>query len=86
MSRPAQELKAFAQVVLEPGETRTVTLTLDRQSLAFYDPPAGGWVAEPGDFTVLVGASSRDIRLRGRFTWVDETVVPPADPGDPRRF
>jgi beta-glucosidase len=43
-----QELKAFAKVALEPGETQTVTLTLTSQSLAYYDPSAGGWVTEPG--------------------------------------
>jgi beta-glucosidase len=81
--RPPQELKAFAKVALEPGETKSVTLTLTRQSLAYYDPAAGGWVTEPGDFTLLVGSSSRDIRLTGRLTWVGETAVVPSAPLDP---
>ncbi len=84
--RPQQELKTFAHVTLEPGETHTVTLTLDRQSLAFYDPATGDWVTEPGEFTVLLGASSRDIRLHDRFTWVDKSFVPPEDQGDPRQL
>ena len=65
--RPEKELKAFAQVALEPGETKTVTLTLDEESLSYYDPALKGWVAEAGDFDVLVGSSSRDIRLTARF-------------------
>lgn len=64
--RPEKELKAFAQVSLEPGETKTVTLALDEESLSYYDPAAKGWVAEAGEFDVLVGASSRDIRLTAR--------------------
>ena len=72
LARPLQELKAFAKVALEPGETKTVTLHLNRQSLAFYDPAAPGWVTEPGEFEVLVGRSSRDICLRVGFTWGGE--------------
>ncbi|MCP4424613.1 MAG: beta-glucosidase, partial [Chloroflexi bacterium] len=67
--RPLQELKAFAKVALEPGEMKTVSLTLDRQALAFYDTAVHDWVTEPGKFTVLVGSSSRDIRLQGQFNW-----------------
>ncbi len=65
--RPEKELKAFAKVHLQPGQTQTVTLTLDRQALAYYDPAAAGWVVEPGEFEVLVGRSAADIRLRARF-------------------
>jgi beta-glucosidase len=67
--RPLQELKAFTKVVLEPGQTKTVTLELTRQSLAFYDTAVHDWVTEPGAFTVRVGSSSRDIRLEGQFNW-----------------
>jgi beta-glucosidase len=84
--RPLQELKAFAKVHLEPGETQTVTLTLTGQSLAYYDPAGGGWLVEPGDFAVRVGSSSRDIRLHGRFTWVDETAVAVKTNPDPRQL
>jgi len=70
--RPEKELKAFAQVTLEPGETQTVILTLDKESLAYYDPLVKGWVAEVGEFKVLVGASSRDIRLAARFDYKGE--------------
>ena len=65
--RPEKELKAFAKVRLAPGETRTVTFTLDEDALAYYDPSQPGWVTEAGEFEVLVGSSSRDIRLTGAF-------------------
>jgi beta-glucosidase len=84
--RPPQELKAFAKVALEPGETKAVTLTLTAQSLAYYDPAAGGWFTEPGDFEVFVGSSSRNIRLYGRFTWVDETALVIETDPDPRQL
>lgn len=67
--RPPQELKAFAKVHLEPGQTKTVTLTLTGQSLAYYDPSVSNWVTEPGTFTLLVGSSSRDIRLMGQVRY-----------------
>jgi len=46
---------------------RTLTFDLDRAAMSFFDPGKGDWVAEPGAFEVLVGASSRDIRLTARF-------------------
>jgi beta-glucosidase len=70
--RPEKELKAFAQVGLQPGEIRTVHLTLDRDALAYYDPARGGWIVEPGEFDVLAGRSAADICLSARFRLVDE--------------
>ena len=68
LPRPPRELKGFAKVELKPGASREVTFTLDERALSFYDPYRKAWVAEPGEFQVLVGASSRDLRLSGRFT------------------
>ena len=68
LSRPEKELKAFAKVMLAPGETHTVTFTLDESALSYYDPAQGGWVAEAGAFEVLVGSSSRHIQATGMFT------------------
>ncbi len=65
--RPEKELKGFARVVLEPGQTSTATMTLDRSSLAYWDDARHTWVAEAGDFDVLVGCSSGDIRGRAAF-------------------
>jgi beta-glucosidase len=73
--RPEKELKAFAKVALEAGESKTVTLTLDRQSLAFYDPSIPGWFAEEGRFEVLVGASSADIRLQAAFHYTGDDLT-----------
>jgi beta-glucosidase len=67
VDRPVRELKAFQRVALKPGETREVTFELDRRAMSFYDPVVKTWATEPGVFEVLVGASSRDIRLKGAF-------------------
>ncbi|MCJ7738201.1 MAG: fibronectin type III-like domain-contianing protein, partial [Anaerolineae bacterium] len=67
VQRPEKELKGFEKVSLEPGETVDVSFVLDERSLAFYDPDQKAWVAEAGEFVVLVGSSSRDIRAVGRF-------------------
>lgn len=62
VQRPVRELKAFASVALEPGETREVTLTVRRKDLAYWDIRVDRWVVEGGSYTVEVAASSRDIR------------------------
>jgi beta-glucosidase len=67
LHRPDKELKAFAKVELEPGERKTVSLSLARQALAYYDDLAQAWVAEAGEFEVLVGSSSQAIRQRTSF-------------------
>jgi beta-glucosidase len=67
VDRPVQELKGFRRVDLAPGETKTVDFTLDRSAMAFYSTAKRDWTAEPGQFDVLVGASSRDIRLKSSF-------------------
>jgi beta-glucosidase len=68
LPRPPKELKGFTKVALKPGQSKTVTFTLDERSLAYYDPNKKAWVAEPGEFEVLVGSSSRDICLKAKFT------------------
>jgi beta-glucosidase len=66
--RPVKELKGFAKLNLKPGESRRVTLTLDRRAFSFYDVKKKDWSAEAGEFTILVGGSSDDIRLQDKFT------------------
>jgi beta-glucosidase len=73
--RPDKELKSFARVWLEPGETRTVHLPLPPDALSYYDPARGGWIFEPGDFELLAGASSRDIRLSARLTVMEKATA-----------
>jgi beta-glucosidase len=60
--RPPRELKGFAKIELQPGETRTVTLALDFRAFAYYHPAYRQWITEDGEFDLLVGASSADIR------------------------
>ena len=67
LHRPEKELKAFAKVALAPGECKTVTCSINREALAYYDDLPGEWVAEEGEFEVLVGSSSQDIRASSRF-------------------
>jgi beta-glucosidase len=67
VDRPAQELKGFRRVMLTAGQSQTVTFTIDQRAMSFFSPAKKAWVAEPGGFEVLVGASSRDIRLKGNF-------------------
>lgn len=62
VQRAPRELKAFASIALEPGETQVVTLTVRRKDLAYWDIRADRWVVEGGEYTVDVAASSRDIR------------------------
>jgi len=70
--RPPKELKGFAKVSLEPGETQRVTVDLDSRAFSYYDVDAGGWHAEPGNFDVLVGRSSQAIELRGKVALAEE--------------
>ncbi len=60
--RPYKELKGFAKVELQPGETKTVTIPLDFRAFAYYDPAYRQWVTEDGQFDILIGASAADIR------------------------
>ena len=69
VARPPRELKGFAKVYLQPGETRQVSVDLDRRSFAYYDVAARAWRVSPGAFDVLVGRSSRDIVLKDNVTY-----------------
>ncbi|MFN2140274.1 MAG: glycoside hydrolase family 3 C-terminal domain-containing protein [Candidatus Promineifilaceae bacterium] len=60
--RPPKELKGFAKVDLQPGETKTVFFELDARAFAYYHPGYGDWIAEAGEFDILIGASAADIR------------------------
>jgi len=67
VARPEKELKAFAKLELAPKQTKTVTFTLDREAWWYFDVAKNAWATEPGDFEILVGSSSRDIRLSAGF-------------------
>ena len=68
VKRPEKELKGFQKVFLQPGQSQTVTVTLDSEAFQFYSEAQKKWTLEPGKFDVLVGSSSRDIRLTGHVT------------------
>jgi beta-glucosidase len=63
--RPAQELKGFARIEVNPGETKTATVVLSARSFSYYDVNAKQWRADTGEYQILVGRSSQDIQLRG---------------------
>jgi beta-glucosidase len=93
--RPDKELKGFTKVDLEPGEEAQVTLKLDWRAFAFYGVGSKDWVVESGDFEILVGASSQDIRLtaslhltaRGTICPIDKAKLAPYyHPSKDRRY
>ncbi len=65
VDRPVKELKGFQRVELLPGNSSTVSFTLDKSAFAYYSTDKKDWVVEPGKFDIWIGASSRDIRLKG---------------------
>jgi len=73
-SAPVKELKGFAKINLKPGETTKIRFA-ERPFFRLLRPEKKGWVAEAGEFGILVGASSRDIRLSGSYTLVGTTLV-----------
>jgi len=62
--RPERELKGFAKVRLDPGETRPVTLSLDARAFSYWDEPAHRWIIDPGKFVIRVGDSSENTPLQ----------------------
>lgn len=73
--RAPRELRAFANVALEAGESKRVELAISRDDLAYYNVPAAAWTVEGGDYVVEVGASSRDLRLSAPVTVEGDHVV-----------
>ena len=69
VDRPLKELKAFQRVELSPGQSATVRFALDASAFAYYSTSEKGWKVEAGTFDLLVGASSRDIRLQKSFDY-----------------
>ncbi len=71
--RPAKELKGFKKVFLKAGEEKEVSITLDKRAFAYYNVKLGDWHVESGEFKILVGSSSRDIKLEASVN-VESTV------------
>jgi beta-glucosidase len=68
--RPILELKDFQKINLEVGETKTIKFTIDNQKLSFYNNKLE-FNSEPGDFDLMIGSSSADIRLRDNFELIN---------------
>ena len=67
VTRPQKELRGFERISLKPGENKKVSITIPGEKLSFYDEKTHRFIVEPGTFEVLVGSSSEDIRLKGKF-------------------
>jgi beta-glucosidase len=68
VAQPPRQLKGFARVTVAPGKTGHAQVTLDARAFSYWDATTHGWKVAPGDYTVAVGASSRDLRLKGKVT------------------
>jgi beta-glucosidase len=75
LPRPVKELKGYARVALNPGESRVITFRLPVDMLAFYDD-AQNLILEPGQVELMLGSSSEDIRLRGSFEVAGANMIP----------
>lgn len=73
--RPDKELKAFAKVFLEPGETKRVELAFDKRDLAFWHAGLGRWVVENGTYELLLAASAADVRLAAELSVTDGETI-----------
>ena len=71
--RPVKELRGFKKVFLKAGEEKEVSIDLDKRAFAYYNVNIGDWHVESGDFKILVGASSRDIKLEANV-YIESTV------------
>ncbi len=74
--RPPKELKGFAKVELQPGETKTVSLALDFRSFAYFHPAYKKWITEYGEFDILIGTSVNDIRCTQTVTLQSTQELP----------
>lgn len=74
--RPEKELKAFGKLTLQPGETGEVSLALDMRALAYYDEGRQAWVADAGDFELLIGTSSADLPRSAQVRLAQEWTQP----------
>jgi len=71
VERPLKELKGFNRVELAPGESNIVTFTLTPRDLSFWDINTNNWLAETGQFNVMLGSSHTDIRLQTSFNYTN---------------
>ena len=72
LERPIKELKGFDKILLEPDETKKITINIDIKDIGYYNVILKDWVTEPGEYVIHIGASSRDIRLSQSIFIEDE--------------
>lgn len=72
VARPAKELKNFKKVYLQPDKEKQILIKLDQNAFSYFDVNSSSWVIEPGKFKILIGSSSRDIRLSGEVNLNEE--------------
>ncbi|HEX8016209.1 MAG TPA: fibronectin type III-like domain-contianing protein, partial [Flavobacterium sp.] len=76
LEKPSEELRAFAKTkLLKPGESQTLTFQLNARDLATFYTDQSSWIADGGNYTVKIGASSRDIKLTKQFSLAKDMVV-----------
>ncbi len=80
--RPVKELKGFAKVEVEPGETRTVSFTLTPRDLSYYDETLGDWYAPSGRYAILAGDASDHIEAEAELQFTTEKLLPLEIAGD----
>src|SRR5206468_7757915 len=69
LDKPSEELKGFAKTkLLQPGESQTITFEIDGEDLASFDTNKESWIAEPGSYTLKIGASSENIKQSAPFS------------------
>ena len=73
LTRPIKELKHFTKVYLDPGESTQIAFTLYTRDFAYFDPAFSSWIVDSGTFTLIIGSSSQDARLRADVSVTDTT-------------
>ena len=76
VERPVRELKGFEKIELEPGETKTVSFTLDSRAFSYYETRIKNWHVESGEFRIMIGASCMDLRLNATVTVKSSVKIP----------
>lgn len=69
VAQPPKQLKGFQKVMLQPGQTSHIQLLLDQSAFSYWDVNTHGWLVAPGTYQIMIGSSSRDIRLQGQVTF-----------------
>ena len=70
VERPLKELKGFRKIYLKQGEKSPIRFEINKNDLSFYNESTGNWIAESGEFNILIGSSSRDILLKTKFEYL----------------